>query len=286
MNRIWERSRNKGAALLLLLAIADHAHDDGGGAYPSVPALARKIRMPVRSTQRLIQKLVSTGELEVSTGGGPRGTHLYKINLKALERGDKLSGVRGVKLSGVRGDNLSGEGVTNSTHGGDKSGAEGVTPVTHESSCKEGTVMEPSCSSSRQAEPQEIAAAANPFDDPHKSIFSFYTVEDFVKDQKPHSTNPGGLARMIWRSGAEDSAIGQWLLAKKERRRREEQSATEPQIAADFSMDAWVDDLIANNWIPQLENEREQIEERGGPKFDWERKVVAYFNKPAASDAA
>lgn len=136
------------------------------------------------------------------------------------------------------------------------------------------------------AENQEIAAAANPFNEPHLSVFSFFTVEAFVIARKKHSTNPGGLARMIWRSGAEDSAIGEWLTEKEERRKREEQRASEPEIAADFDMDAWIDDLIANNWIPQLENEREQIAERGGPKLPWEHKVIAYFNNPVAEDAA
>ncbi len=44
----WEHSQHKGSALLLLLAIADHAHEDGGGAYPSIGTLAAKIRMTPR----------------------------------------------------------------------------------------------------------------------------------------------------------------------------------------------------------------------------------------------
>lgn len=31
MNLVWKKSRNKRTAMLLLLAIADHAHDDGTG---------------------------------------------------------------------------------------------------------------------------------------------------------------------------------------------------------------------------------------------------------------
>jgi hypothetical protein len=54
------------------------------------------------------------------------------------------------------------------------------------------------------------AAAANGFNDPHLSVFAFAEIEDFVRETKPHSTNPGGLARRLWRSGEEDTAIGQW----------------------------------------------------------------------------
>jgi hypothetical protein len=76
---IWEHSGQKGAALLLLLAIGDHAHDDGRGAYPSTDALAAKIRMTRRNTQLLIRKVEQSGELVVSTGTGPHGTNEYTI---------------------------------------------------------------------------------------------------------------------------------------------------------------------------------------------------------------
>lgn len=138
------------------------------------------------------------------------------------------------------------------------------------------------------AGPRRIAAAASSdFQEEHKSVFSRFTVEEFVKAKKPHATNPGGLARKFWRTGEEDSAISQWMLAKEKRRKREEQTAaSESEIASDFDMDAWVDDLIANSWIPQLENELEQINERGGPKLPWERRVAEYFNRGAETDAA
>lgn len=76
---VWEYSEHKGTALLLMLAIADHAHDDGGGAYPSIETLARKARTTPRHVKRLLHTLKESGELEVKSGGGPRGTNLYQV---------------------------------------------------------------------------------------------------------------------------------------------------------------------------------------------------------------
>jgi hypothetical protein len=76
---VWEYSEHKGTALLLMLAIADHAHDDGGGAYPSIATLARKARTSPRNVKLLLPKLEASGELEVSRGKGPHGTNLYQV---------------------------------------------------------------------------------------------------------------------------------------------------------------------------------------------------------------
>lgn len=76
---VWEHSKAKGSALLLLLAIADHSHDDGKGAYPGLERLANKCRQTVRNTQILIRKLEEMGELGVSYGTGPHGTNEYTI---------------------------------------------------------------------------------------------------------------------------------------------------------------------------------------------------------------
>ena len=53
MNRVWDESQHKGSTLLLLLAIADHAADDGY-CWPNVKTLAQKIRMSRRQTIRLL----------------------------------------------------------------------------------------------------------------------------------------------------------------------------------------------------------------------------------------
>lgn len=78
MSKVWEHSRAGGTELLLLLAIADYS-DEHGYAYPSVPTLARKIRMTSRNTQYLLQKLEASGELEIKRGAGRSGSNLYRV---------------------------------------------------------------------------------------------------------------------------------------------------------------------------------------------------------------
>lgn len=76
--RVWERSKQAGTDLLMLLAIADFADDDGR-AYPSVPTLARKCRTTPRHTNRILAMLRESGELEIRTNEGPKGTNLYRL---------------------------------------------------------------------------------------------------------------------------------------------------------------------------------------------------------------
>jgi hypothetical protein len=78
MARVWEHSQHSGSELLMLLAIADFA-DDEGRAYPSVDKLAQKCRMSSRNANFILSTLRGTGELEVRRNEGPRGTNLYRI---------------------------------------------------------------------------------------------------------------------------------------------------------------------------------------------------------------
>ena len=64
MNRVWESGRHKGSTLLLLLALADHAADDGY-CWPNVTTLADKIRMNERTVRRMIDELEQASDLYV-----------------------------------------------------------------------------------------------------------------------------------------------------------------------------------------------------------------------------
>jgi hypothetical protein len=94
MSRVWAGSRHKGGALLLMLALADFAHDDGTNAYPSIATLARKTRMSDRQVQRLIQQCEKSGELLAQRSTDGRSSTLYTIVLDAFS-------VTGVKRSPV-----------------------------------------------------------------------------------------------------------------------------------------------------------------------------------------
>ena len=79
MSWVIEKSVQKGSNLLVLLMIANHAHTDGRGAYPSIETLARESRLTGRGVQYILAKLESSDELVVERDAGPRGTHLYSL---------------------------------------------------------------------------------------------------------------------------------------------------------------------------------------------------------------
>ena len=71
--RVWKRSTKGGAALLLLLAMADWS-DDWGYCYPSLVQMANKCRQTDRNILNLIRELELAGELRrVARGKGGRG---------------------------------------------------------------------------------------------------------------------------------------------------------------------------------------------------------------------
>jgi len=78
MNWVWEHSTAKGSELLLLLAIADAADDQGRNAFPSISTLSGKTRMSRRTVQRLVVKLESDGHLRLSRAGGRRA-NTYEV---------------------------------------------------------------------------------------------------------------------------------------------------------------------------------------------------------------
>jgi hypothetical protein len=87
MANVWAHSQNGGGHLIVLLAIADFADDDGY-AYPSMGTLARKARMTERNAQYVVKKLVADGELEVERGAGPKGCNLFRVVKLSVEGGE------------------------------------------------------------------------------------------------------------------------------------------------------------------------------------------------------
>lgn len=74
---IWEMSRAKGSALLVLLAIADVADEKGRNAWCGSKHLAAKTRLSDREIRRLFHKLEKAGELVIEANTdrrpAPRG---------------------------------------------------------------------------------------------------------------------------------------------------------------------------------------------------------------------
>ena len=87
MTMVWDRYPATGGELLLALAIADHAHDNGCGIYAGVETLAHKTRQSIRTVQYQLKAMRESGWLiKVGKGDGGRSRHVtYHINPKWLK---------------------------------------------------------------------------------------------------------------------------------------------------------------------------------------------------------
>ncbi len=120
---VWERSRSKGTARLVLLALAERANR-AGECYPGVDDLARRARVDRRNVQKAIRQLVELGELSVDRQGGrlPNRSRRYQTNLYRVVMAGHGSIVPGeVLASGAAGrPPLADSGMAkSSTRGGD-----------------------------------------------------------------------------------------------------------------------------------------------------------------------
>lgn len=67
---------------LVLLALADHASDDGTGAWPSVSTIAAKARLSRSQTQRCLRELEDAGAIR-AVGESAYGTTIYDLQMGA-----------------------------------------------------------------------------------------------------------------------------------------------------------------------------------------------------------
>jgi Helix-turn-helix domain len=78
MTEVWDSSSAKGGARLVLLALADHANDEGY-CYPSLSRLARKSRLSERNVQFILRDLETRGELVILRGSGRGNVNTYWV---------------------------------------------------------------------------------------------------------------------------------------------------------------------------------------------------------------
>lgn len=90
MSQVWRHSTLKGADLLMLLAIADNANDDGI-AWPGYKHLASKTRIGERAAKTAVSRLLQTNELELVEQGGGTRSNVYRVKLEALHGRGALS---------------------------------------------------------------------------------------------------------------------------------------------------------------------------------------------------
>lgn len=82
---VLQNSETTQGARLVLIALADNAHDDGSGARPAVATLARKARLGVRQTQYMLRKLEAEGSI-VCEGKTDRGVRIWRVVMEGVQK--------------------------------------------------------------------------------------------------------------------------------------------------------------------------------------------------------
>lgn len=86
LTKVFDGFPGGGSELLAMLALADWSDDDGR-CFPAVAAIARKVRLKERQTQRVVNRLINDGFVivEANKGGGmPGESRRYRIVLNRL----------------------------------------------------------------------------------------------------------------------------------------------------------------------------------------------------------
>jgi DNA-binding Lrp family transcriptional regulator len=83
MTAVWEHSQQTLGTRLVVLALADYAHDDGTNAFPSVSTLAKKAHMSERNVQYALRKLEQAGEI-ARDGVHLSGAVIWRITLPGM----------------------------------------------------------------------------------------------------------------------------------------------------------------------------------------------------------
>ena len=90
---VWTRSQHRGAALLLLLALASYANRQGL-AWPKLATLARRARMSRRYVTSLLRLLAETGEIEIDLLPSDRRRRRYRLVAFVRDAADSRSSSR------------------------------------------------------------------------------------------------------------------------------------------------------------------------------------------------
>ena len=80
---VWQASQHRGSDLLVLLALADSANDQGV-AWPAIPSIAHKARISERQAKRILAHLEADRVISIERGSGRTHASRYSINLDRL----------------------------------------------------------------------------------------------------------------------------------------------------------------------------------------------------------
>src|SRR5207245_4400823 len=79
MSAVWDDASYEGGTLLVLLALADWANDEGH-CWPSVGAIAKKVRLSTRQVHRILKQFEDEDVIAIERGGGRSVSNRYRLN--------------------------------------------------------------------------------------------------------------------------------------------------------------------------------------------------------------
>lgn len=94
MQHVWENGPDDKAELVVLLALADFANDDGE-CWPAMDTIGQKARMSERNARRVLRKLEADGYVETVEGRGRNRGNKYVI------KSDKMSADKPDNMSDI-----------------------------------------------------------------------------------------------------------------------------------------------------------------------------------------
>ena len=105
---VWHNSHEKGNARLVLLALADCAHPDGDGAWPSIETLAGMTLLSERAIRYLLRDLERRGSVQVRIAAGPNRTNVWRVVMP--EEGARFAPLGGGKKTRGGGNQMTKRG--------------------------------------------------------------------------------------------------------------------------------------------------------------------------------
>lgn len=214
MGEVWALELDH-ARQAVMLALADHGHDDGSSIHPSVDYLAWKTGYERRQVQRILKRLVKDELLEPvgDTTGGRGLANEYQMR---LEKGVKKTPWKDVKRA------------TKCHPLGEKKGdISDVKRVTFEAERvtfqpQKGDIAMSSQPSENHQEPKtlSLAPARSPEEKTRERVGSKFSLKKILAYVAHLQTNghqvrsPNGLAMKLYNSGESDPLIEAWLEPK------------------------------------------------------------------------
>ena len=80
MNLAWTLAIPNASAKIVLLALADHANDDGTSCFPQIETICKKCGLTYRGVTKILEQLKTNGHITVVSGRGRHRSNNYKVH--------------------------------------------------------------------------------------------------------------------------------------------------------------------------------------------------------------